>query len=266
MPIQRKYDFKRGTKISSDQVDEEFNQLVSQINQVEADDKSKDTDLRRVVQMSKITADGGGMKISIDRETDDILSRILSAGMGLHTFYAATGVKNLPPSKISIRGVAQLTTANFGWVWCIDYRNQMWTNYLNNNIWDGWKKLSSQTSEDDQGELWKGVVYPTEEQTVKPTKKLSECKTGWILVWSDYDFGVGANDFHWAFSYIPKKLAGIDKGGGAFFPIISGMDASTVSVSGKALYINDADITGHADNNSSNNYANDVCLRYVYEF
>ncbi|UKL29999.1 hypothetical protein [Bacillus phage PK1] len=216
--------------------------------------------------MSKITADGGGMKISLGKETDDILNSILSAGMGLHTFYAVTGSKNLPPSGISIRGVAQLTTANFGWVWCIDYLNQMWTNYLDNNVWRGWERLITQSEVHSQTRLWSGVVYPDEGQTVKPTKKLSECRTGWILVWSDYDYGVGPNNHQWSFTFIPKTFAGYDAGGGMFTAIINGMSDTTITTTAKYLYVNDGDITGSGDNDSANNYANDVCLRYVYEF
>jgi hypothetical protein len=262
MPIQRKHDFRAGTKISSDQVDEEFNQLVSQVNQVESDLLAKETDIRTKAQMLKITNDDGGVSIFANLPTDDILQRILSKGVGLHTFYAVTGSKNLPPSGISIRGVAQLTTANFGWIWCIDYQNQMWTNYLDNNVWRGWARLADHTQE----RLWSGIAYPDANQTIKPSKKLSECRTGWILVWSDYDYSVGSNDIHWAFTHIPKSFASFDKGGGFFASIVNYMSDTTVDNTGKYLYINDGDITGADFNKQEANRSNDVCLRFVYEY
>lgn len=266
MPIQRKYDFKPGTKISSGQVDEEFDQVISQLNQIEFDDKTKDADLRNKAQLRKITTDDGGVSVYVNQTTDDVLQRILSKGMGLHTFYAVAGSKNLPPSNISIRGVAQLTNVNFGWVWCIDYKNQMWTNYLDNNVWLGWKKLSSQTSEADQGRLWTGVVYPDQNQTIRPTKKLSECRTGWILVWSDYDFSVGANDYQWAVSYVPKSFLDYARGRGIYLPVMNSLTENEVLVTGKYITINDDSLVGQDLNSKAANNANDVCLRYVYEF
>lgn len=262
MPIQRKYDFKPGTKISSDQVDEEFNQLISQINQVEDDDNSKDADVRSKAQMTKITSDTGSMKLSANKTTDDILNEILNAGVGLHTFYAVTGSINLPPNGISIRGVAQLTAANFGWVWCIDYQNQMWTNYLNNNIWSGWRQLATH----DQNILWSGALYPMAGQTITPSKKLSECAKGWILVWSDYTVGSGANDYRWHTNVVPKTFASFDNGGGMLFhvPTSLGTGDGTGTFASKYFYINDATLTGHTINDTNDNRF--MVLRKVIEF
>src|SRR5690606_5783832 len=99
---------------------------------------------------------------------------------------------------------------------------------------------------------------------ITPKKKLSECKTGWALVWSDYDYSVGANDSHWAFSYVPKKFATMS--GGAFFPVVNNMNPTRVDLAAKYLYISDTQIKGHADNAEAGNNGNDVCLRYVFEF
>lgn len=264
MPIQRRYDFKPGTKISSDQVDEEFDQLIAQINTIESANLEKDEELRKVAQLIKVTKDNGWPKIDLPNTTDDILASILTMGPGVHTFYAVANSKNLPPSNLSIRGIAHLTSHNFGWIWCTDYRNQIWTNYYDANRWLGWRLLVS--NKEDQETLWTGIMYPTENETVRPTKKLSECRNGWILVWSDYDPGVGANNFNFTYTYIPKKIASLHNGANHYFDMLAGIGLQSIDMTGKVLYVHDDRLIGHENNKVSGNWSNDVCLRYVLEF
>lgn len=137
MPIQRKYDFQPGMRISSDQVDEEFNQLIAQVNQIESDDNEKDTALRTIAQLSKITNDIGGAKLNITDSTKDLLAELLKLGPGLHTFYAIDGTSNLPNGK-STRGIFHNTGNNIGWILAFDYTNTLYYNYLSSGVWVGW--------------------------------------------------------------------------------------------------------------------------------
>ncbi|GIN88709.1 hypothetical protein J6TS2_50950 [Heyndrickxia sporothermodurans] len=266
MPIQRLFKFQRGKKISSSEVNEELDQLVSQSNQIESDYKKADDDFKKTAQLSKITADNGDITISASLTTDDILQKIISKGRGYNTFYAIAGSKNIPPSKLSIRGISHLTTPTFGWVIAFDSDNQVWTNYLNNSSWRGWKKLSTQTSTDDQGKLWTGVMYLNEDQSVKPTKPLSKCKTGWMLAWSRYVPGSGEVNSFWGFTFVPKAFATLSSGG---MEHILFQNPKSDSVAGaipimKYTYCTDTEIKGHANNGSGDErYA---ALRNVFEF
>lgn len=145
--VQRLYDFKAGTRISSDQVDAEFDQLIAAVNQVEADNNSMDADVRAKAQMSKVTNDTGGTKITVTSTSGDVLSEIVKLGKGVHTFYAVTNSKNLPPSGVSIRGIAHMTDVSYGWAWATDYRNNLYINYYDapGGGWKGWKTILNST-------------------------------------------------------------------------------------------------------------------------
>lgn len=298
------------------------------------------------VQLQKITNDSGAPKISVSSSTQSILSELLKLGTGMHTFYAATGSQDLPPTNVSIRGMAHFTSANFGWVYATDYKNNIFTNYYDSNKWLGWKQLLSsgtgvvvnylntiivpgtywvnantvnapttrqgilkvdntdpdslylvQTyidvewgdyyertrysgvwqpwkkrvhAEDEQEGLWLDGVndgwYMFSNQTVTPTKKLSQCRNGWILVWSDYDATAPAqtNNYDFHYSYIPKGT--LFKGSSHLFAIPSGLTSSNYYMVVKRLYVYDNKLVGHDDNSKSDNGANDVVLRMVLEW
>jgi hypothetical protein len=265
LPIQRKYDFKAGTKISSSQVDEEFDQLVSHTNQVESDLLSKDKALRNVAQLAKITTDNGAPKFSVYESKEDILATLLSAGTGFHTFYAANGSKNLP-SERSLRGFFHNTSENFGLVFGVDSDNVAYTNYLNGNIWRGWRKLTS--DKETQELLWEGNRPPIASQTTTPTKKLSECRNGWLLVWSDFDPSPEnvANDYEFSFTYIPKGFINMKNGASCMFSIPNYLTPTTKDYTNKRLSIFNDRIIGHDDNGYSATSSVDVTLRYIFEY
>lgn len=127
------------------------------------------------VQLSKITNDVGAPKISLYNTSDDILANLLTLGRGMHTFYAGTGVKNLPPSNISIRGIAHFTNENIGWVYATDYKNNIFTNYYDTNKWSGWERLAKQS------EL--PVNTDTNWATLALGKDLTKYATGTELRW-----------------------------------------------------------------------------------
>lgn len=110
-------------------------------------------------QKMKITTDSGMPLISIKDTSVSILDAVINNGLGQGTFYAIAKSKDLPNNR-SFRGFFHMTDASdgkatFGWVYATDYANNIYTNYLNNNVWSGWARLSNPTmlSETGQSQL-----------------------------------------------------------------------------------------------------------------
>ncbi|MDY7043690.1 hypothetical protein RVS70_05675 [Virgibacillus sp. M23] len=109
--------------------------------------------------------------------------------------------------------------------------------------------------------LWHGASYPVESTTITPKKKLSECRTGWALIWSDFDAGVGANNFHWVATFIPRRMGdSFYEGLGMYHAVPNHID----SIITKYIYITNSTIKGSSVNHESTK-AKDVVLRYIYE-
>ncbi|MGV4321328.1 DUF859 family phage minor structural protein [Bacillus mojavensis] len=108
--------------------------------------------------------------------------------------------------------------------------------------------------------LWMGASFPNSSTTIRPAKKLSECVNGWVLAWSDYDADAKrTNDYNIAYTFIPKSHVSIFNGCGVYVTI----HATRTVVSSKYIYIHDDRIAGNDDNQQSDNYSNDIVLRYV---
>lgn len=110
-------------------------------------------------QQKKITADTGMPLISIKDTSVSILETVIDGGLGHGTFYAIAGSRDMPNHR-SCRGFYHMTDttngkASFGWIYATDFANNIYTNYLNNNVWSGWARLSSPTlfSETGQSQL-----------------------------------------------------------------------------------------------------------------
>ena len=260
MTYVRKYDFQPGTRISSSQIDEEFNQLIKAANDLDVEVGLKAD--KSVAQMYKITPDDGGFKFSLGGAANNLWS----VEGNLATFYSNKGTQNNPDTETSFRGLYIGAGSDYGEIIALGQDASIWRNSKVGGVWKGWQK-SYDFNDFKQTKLWEGARFMLNGQTTTPSKKLSECRNGWVLVWSDYNDSTNtANDFNWGISYIPKFFASVDSGGNLYLPLINAMDANTISLTGKKVYINDSTIEGHADNNSSNNGTNDVVLRYVYEF
>jgi hypothetical protein len=252
MSYQRLYNFQAGTKINSGQVNGELDQLINAANELE----TSDGDIKSKAQMVKITSDTGDFKVKISDTTTDLLDTILNTGEGLMTVYCVGGGFN-NPSNTSVRGTAFVSgTPTFGWVLLFDSTGGMYINYLSSGVWQGWNLKTI---------LWSGIAYPQASNTIAPSKNLSQCRNGWILVWSDYDFGVGSNDFDIAFSFVPKGDP-FAHGNSHIFDVPNNLTSSASSAIRKKLLISDSSIVGHDDNNVTSTSTNDVVLRYVLEF
>ncbi|MEH6868956.1 BppU family phage baseplate upper protein [Bacillus safensis] len=104
-------------------------------------------DLMANFQQRKITEDTGLPLISLKDTSGSILESIINKGLGQGTFYAIANSRDLPNAR-SFRGMYHMTDASngkasFGWVYATDYLNNIYTNYLNNNAWTGWSRISN---------------------------------------------------------------------------------------------------------------------------
>lgn len=122
-------------------------------------------------------------------------------------------------------------------------------------LYDGKKVLR-----DIQGSpLWQGFHHMAGKETVTPSKPLSQCNNGWVLVWSDWDDGVGTQDWNFCFTYIPKNTPW-KNGKNHTFPLSAGEDTWAI----KTLYVYDTYFRGNDTNKNGGNY--DVILRAVLEY
>lgn len=139
---------------------------------------------------------------------------------------------------------------------------------------DGGSPVSYQIYGDHNkpGILWTGKLYMSANQTVTPSKKLSECRTGWMLLWSDYDPDTAeAKDSEFHTTFIPRMTPTGETWAAKHFyfdiPRTSGSDITVVTSEKrilKGLYVHDDKLVGHAMNNQDTR--TDVVLRAVYEF
>ena len=142
-----------------------------------------------------------------------------------------------------------------------------------NNVWTfgEWVRtsLSKSASEKlyhEQKVLWEGGMYMTETHTINLSEPVSKQANGIVLVFCKYaDGAVQDNNFNHFF--VPKWFITNHKGYGNAFTM---MDINFGQVCHKYLYINDAYISGHANNDltgtgtSGITFANNkYVLRYV---
>ena len=109
--------------------------------------------------------------------------------------------------------------------------------------------------------LWKGYHHMTSKEKITPSKPLSQCNNGWVLVWSDWDNGSTGQNWNFCYSYVPKNTPWKD-GHNHDFLVANGEGDRAVST--KCLYINDTFIQGDDSNTKENSY--DVVIRAVIEY
>ncbi|MBT2735131.1 hypothetical protein [Bacillus sp. ISL-7] len=120
----------------------------------------------------------------------------------------------------------------------------------------------------EQNVLWTGASYPSGAPAapVVPTKKLSECRNGWIICWSDYNPGEGSNDYDFVTNVIPKWYGAAMNGKSHLFTIPIGLSSTEYTITNKRLYIYDDKIVGHDDNSAATIIANDAVIRAILEW
>lgn len=119
--------------------------------------------------------------------------------------------------------------------------------------------------------LWTGASYPPAASTITPTKPLSQCRNGWIIIWSDFT-NPTANNYDFFTSVIPKYYGSAFNGCSHLFVIPTSFSSTTTSntlvTTGKRLYIFDDHIVGHDDNGTSSEPLGpkNVVIRAVIEW
>lgn len=224
-----------------------------------------------IAKSLQMTADDGDVEVSWTNQ--DVVAKIKALGSGMTTAYASIGTTNNPNSIESFRFMVHKTgSAKYGWVMAFGGRGSVYTGYVDNGTWRDWKAIF----EASPAPLWKGAMYMSSPdstpQTVTPSKKLSECRNGWLLLWSDYDKDTKkANDSDFVTTMIPKKNpTGGNWGGKAFYcdiPRYMGSNVNDVDTERriiKSIYIHDNCIKGSFNNDKDER--NDVVLRAVFEW
>lgn len=126
-------------------------------------------------------------------------------------------------------------------------------------VYDGTGYLNSKPMFTSDSEvLWEGVYYMYANQTVTPSKLLSDCPNGWVLVWSHYSGGE-AGDYDWCYQVVPKSH---NSGTGVWSIVGTHFDGIT----GKYVYVSNDKITGNDENSSSAGERNTVVLRKVLSY
>lgn len=140
------------------------------------------------------------------------------------------------------------------------YKAENQTLYLE-NVNDFMINNSKVFVEPQKTPLWSGCLHVTGTQNITPSKPLSRCRTGWVLVWSRFDANTGAmQNESFSCTYVPKNAY-------AEFPLENDHIVTRTAFDPpiiKALRISDSYFTGYESNGSSPK--NGVALRYVYEF
>lgn len=217
-----------------------------------------------IAKALQIVADNGNIKHDYDN-TVDVLAKMADLECGMHTCYCPVSTLNSPKSTEAWRFLVHKTgtSKNYGWVLALGSRGSVYSNYIDAGSWRGWKTIH----DIEPVALWTGEYYMIASQTVTPSKSLSECRNGWVLVWSDYNAGEGSTNADINTTVIPKRNVTGAKwtGQSMICPIATGLSsAAVITMAGKRIYVHDTYLAGHEVNNVSP--GNDVVLRAVYEF
>lgn len=208
----------------------------------------------------QITSDNGTVKEVLNQ---NVTSQIANKAAGVYTFSSAAGVTGAPTDSEAYRYLAHKTTSTYGWVIAFGMSGSVYTNFINNGAWQGWKPIHVQETP-----LWSGTSQITDTDTITPSKPLSECAKGWLLVWSDYNIDSNEpSESDIATTIVSKKnAAGNNWTGQSLYALLPTYvtTAQAVTVACKRLNIYNNRITGFALNSAEP--ANDVVLRAIYEF
>lgn len=221
-----------------------------------------------ITKALQMVADDGDVEYTYSASANpDLLAQIAQMPIGMHTAYSQSGVTNNPKTIEAWRMLIHKTSTTNIWVLAFGSSGSIYSNYKDSNGWKGWRAIYNVGSP----VLWSGKLYPNANHTITPSKKLSECRNGWMLLWCDYDPDTSTvNDADLATTMIPKcRYDGEPWDGKNFLCDIprfygSATDTSLEKRITKTLAIYDNKIVGNIVNGQGDR--NDVVLRAVYEF
>lgn len=149
-----------------------------------------------------VNPSSGGVEVSVPA-SGDVLEAFKGAGVGLHTMYSAYGAANAPKQG-AFRYFGHMTAANYGWLVGFMANGSVFANYLDNGTWQGWRTVYDKVP--DALYYSENGVFPNDGVEIKPSKPLSECRSGWVLEFSGYDTeGRVPRDVYAQCVHIPKK-------------------------------------------------------------
>ncbi len=143
--------------------------VVSEVDQIDHE-----------LDITRITSEDGGVKLTVSDTTLNILDAFVIAGIGARTVLSSDGVQGAPTSG-AIRYIGQMTDAQNGWIMAFAYDGSMYSNTITAGVWAGWRAIY----EVSPTALWTGSDVMGASSSVIPSKTLSACAHGWILVWGD---------------------------------------------------------------------------------
>ena len=115
--------------------------------------------------------------------------------------------------------------------------------------------------------LWSGANQMGNGAIIRPSKKLSECKNGYMIVWTGYNSGAASNTRFNTFMVHKGMLSNISLERVALYcPIIyTHYDTGKFDQTMKQLLIYNDKIEGFAGN-TADTLSSGMCLRFVFEF
>ena len=123
---------------------------------------------------------------------------------------------------------------------CDKNKARVWERFYYTSAWGDWHCVYDM----DGTILWSGAIYMNASQTATLSEKVSEQSSGICLVFSEYYDSEAKNQSFISF-FISKKLVATHSGKGHSFVLCTSNFSYTAT---KYLYINDSQITGHANN------------------
>lgn len=117
--------------------------------------------------------------------------------------------------------------------------------------------------------LWEGANTMGASAVITPSKKLDDCRNGWLLVWSGYNTSTNkATQTRLQFTYVPKNIMAnlaVES-----MPIYSNLiytyyESGSFDVTAKLVTVTDEKITGFAGNVVTD-FGKGICLMYVMEW
>lgn len=212
----------------------------------------------------QFTNDSGGVEYYYGETSGkNLLDEIAGWPQGIHTAYSNGAVVGNPKNNESWRIIAHKTSTTIGWVMAYGTSGSVYSNYYDSG-WKGWRCIYDVLS----APLWTGEMYMSANQEITPSKALSDCAHGWLLLWSDYNPGEGVNNSDFATTMISKfsHIGQTWNGARWLCPVpryANDADSGEAQII-KVLYVHDTKIVGNAANAIAPR--NDVVLRAVYEF
>lgn len=276
------FDGSENVSITATVADDSHNHTIANIDNLQStlDGKASSShnhSADAIVTMANVlfgTNSLGGVEYSYGSGSGkNVLTEISNMPQGLHTVYAISGTTGNPKTNESFRFLIHKTSGTIGWILAWDAQGSLFTNYQSAaGTFKGWKCVYDA----NPSALWTGGYYMSSSngtpQTVRPSKKLSECRNGWVLIWSDYDPDTNTKnntDIHHDYVF-KKNCAGANWSGQCMLcdiPRYMGSNSQDVDTERrilKAIYIHDDKIEGSYQ--GSYDERNDVVLRAVYEF